>query len=294
MEARIALTLRTVCGLPTPAIARAFLTSEETLAQRLVRAKAKIRDAGIPYRVPPEDMLDERLDGVLAVLYLVFTDAYAGAEDGRAPPQSLAEAAISLARLLDERLPGRASINGLLALMLLHGARAPARYDASGDLVLLEDQDRGLWNRVWIAEGLERVETALHTPGAVPSTYAIQAAIAALHARAETPEATDWPQIAGLYAVLMRLHPTPVVELNHAVAVSMVDGPAKALDLADALAGRGALAGYHLLAATRADFLRRLGRKAEALDAYREAMALAPGGADRRLLARRIESLQTP
>ncbi len=291
MEARIALTLRTVCGLPTSAIARAFLTSEETLAQRLVRAKAKIRDAGIPYRVPPDDMLAERLDGVLAVLYLVFTDAYAGSDDGRAPPESLAQEAIGLARLLDERLPGRASINGLLALMLLHGARAPARYDAAGDLVLLEDQDRRLWNRAWIAEGLERVETALRTPRAIPSTYAVQAAIAALHARAETPEATDWPQIAGLYAVLLRLHPTPVVELNHAVAVSMVDGPARALDLVDALAGRGALAGYHLLAATRADFLRRLGRKAEALAAYREAMALAPGGADRRLLARRIESL---
>ena len=291
MEARVALTLRTVCGLTTLAIARAFLVAEETLAQRLVRAKAKIRDAGIPYRVPPDDMLDERLEGVLAVLYLVYTDAYAGAEDGRGPPESLADEAIGLARLLDERLPGRPAINGLLALMLLHGARAPARYDAAGDLVLLEDQDRTLWNRAWIAEGLERVETALRVATGAPSTYAIQAAIAALHARALTPEATDWPQIAGLYAVLLRLHPTPVVELNHAVAVSMVDGPARALDLVDALAGRGALAGYHLLAATRADFLRRLARKAEALAAYHEAIALAPGGADRRLLARRIESL---
>ncbi len=294
MEARVALTLRTVCGLPTPAIARAFLVSEETLAQRLVRAKAKIRGAGIPYRVPPDDRLAERLDGVLAVLYLVFTDTYAGAEETRGPPGSLAEEAVGLARLLDERLPGRPAINGLLALMLLHGARAPARYDAAGELVLLENQDRGLWNRAWIAEGLERVETALRAPAGIPSTYAVQAAIAALHARAETPDETDWPQIAGLYAVLMRLHPTPVVELNHAVAVSMVDGPARALGLLDALAARGSLAGYHLLPAARADFLRRLGRKAEAITAYREAMALAPGGADRRLLARRIAGLQGP
>jgi RNA polymerase sigma-70 factor (ECF subfamily) len=293
MEARVALTLRTVCGLTTPAIARAFLTSEETLAQRLVRAKAKIRAAGIPYRVPPDDMLDERLDGVLAVLYLVFTDAYAEADSGRGSTQSLAEEAIGLARLLDERLPGRPTINGLLALMLLHGARAPARHDAAGDLVLLEDQDRGLWNRAWVAEGLERVETALRAPG-LPSSYAVQAAIAALHARAPTAQDTDWPQIAGLYAVLLRIHPSPVIELNHIVSVSMVDGPARALDLVDALAARGGLAGYHLLPATRADFLRRLGRSVEAAAAYRQALDLAPGEADRRLLAGRIRALETP
>ena len=294
MEARIALTLRAVCGLPTPAIARAFLVSEETLAQRLVRAKAKIRDAGIPYRMPPDEGLAERLEGVLAVLYLVFTDAYAGPDESRGPAESLAEEAIGLARLLDERLPGRPAINGLLALMLLHGARSPARFDAAGELVLLENQDRSLWRQAWIAEGLERVEIALRAPGARPSSYAVQAAIAALHARAATPEATDWPQIAGLYGVLMRLHPTPVVELNHAVAVSMVDGPARALDLVDALAGRGTLAGYHLLPAARADFLRRLGRTVEAAAAYREAMALAPSGAERRLLVRRIEALAAP
>jgi RNA polymerase sigma-70 factor (ECF subfamily) len=291
MEARVALTLRTVCGLTTPAIARAFLTSEETLAQRLVRAKAKIRAAGIPYRVPPDDMLAERLDGVLAVLYLVFTDAYAGRGSERGPPESLATAAIGLARLLDERLPGRPAINGLLALMLLHGARAPARHDASGDLVLLEDQDRGLWNRAWVAEGLERVETALRAPG-FPSSYAVQAAIAALHARAATAQDTDWPQIAGLYAVLLRIHPSPVIELNHIVAVSMVDGPARALDLADALVARGALAGYHPLPATRADFLRRLGRSEEAAAAYRQALDLAPGEADRRLLERRLRTIE--
>ena len=197
----MALTPRTVCSLPTASVARAFLVTEETMSQRLVRAKAKIRAAGIPYRTPPRELLDERVRGVLAVIYLVFTEAYAGD-----PRQSLATEAIGLARRLNALLPGRGDASGLLALMLLHEARRPARYDAAGDLVLLEDQDRGLWDTAMIAEGLALVEPALKaaTP---PSPYAVQAAIAALHAQATTPEATDWRQIEGLYAVLMRLAP---------------------------------------------------------------------------------------
>lgn len=290
MEARVALTLRTVCGLTTGEVARAFLTAEAAMAQRLVRAKAKIRAAAIPYRVPPAELLDERLEGVLAVLYLVFTEGYAATPDDAAARRGLAGEATRLARLIGGLMPGRAAVEGLLALMLLQDARRAARATPEGDIVLLEDQDRALWDRGQIEEGLALVERALRRPGR-PSPYAVQAAIAALHARAPSAAETDWPQIAALYAVLERIAPSPVVELNRAVAVAMVDGPAKALDLVDALIARGELAGYHLAPAVRADLLRRLGRRDEAADAYRQALGLAQLAPERRLLARRLAEL---
>jgi RNA polymerase sigma-70 factor (ECF subfamily) len=285
LEARVALTLRTVCGLATAVVARAFLVAEETMAQRLVRAKAKIRAAGIPFRTPPREVLAERIEGVLAVIYLVFTEAYVGE-----PRRNLASEAIGLARRLDSLLPGRAAIHGLLALMLLHEARRPARHDAAGDIVLLEDQDRSLWDRAMIDEGLALVRQAL-AGGAPPSPYAVQAAIAALHDEATTAAATDWPQITALYAVLTRLAPSPVVELNHAVALAMVDGPAAALQRVDALAARGVLVGYDALPAVRADLLRRLGRAAEARGAYEDALRLAPHAPERRFFQRRLAAL---
>jgi RNA polymerase sigma-70 factor (ECF subfamily) len=289
-EAQVALTLRAVCGLATPAVARAFLVSEDTMAQRLVRAKQKIRDARIPYTTPEPDKLDERVEGVLTVIYLVFTEGYAQSSGVDLMREDLAQEAIRLARLLDGLLPRRPAVEGLLALALLHHSRRGARTTPEGDIVLLENQDRSLWDYAEIAEGLELVERALRQP-VRPSTYVIQAAIAALHARAPRPDATDWPQIVGLYEVLLRLHPSPVVELNHAAAVSMVDGPARALDLLDALAARGTLAGYHLLPAVRADVLRRLDRRAGAQAAYREAIALAKLEPERRLLERRLREL---
>lgn len=290
MEARVALTLRTICGLTTGEVARAFLSAEAAMAQRLVRAKAKIRAAAIPYRVPPAELLDERLEGVLAVLYLVFTEGYAATPDDAAARRGLAGEAIRLARLICGLMPERGAVEGLLALMLLQDARRAARATADGDIVLLEDQDRSLWDRDRIDEGLALVEAALRRPGA-PSPYAVQAAIAALHARAPSSAETDWPQIAALYAVLERIAPSPVVELNRAVAVAMVDGPARALDLVDALIARGELAGYHLAPAVRADLLRRLGRMDEAAHAYRQALGLAHLAAERRLLARRLAEL---
>jgi RNA polymerase sigma-70 factor, ECF subfamily len=285
LEAQVALTLRTVCSLPTPVVAHAFLVSEETMAQRLVRAKGKIRTAGIPYQTPPREQLDARVDGVLAVIYLVFTEAYAGD-----PLRSLAAEAIGLARRLDALLPRRGAVCGLLALMLLHEARRPARYDAAGDIVLLEDQDRTQWDQGMIAEGLALVEPAL-TASVPPSAYAVQAAIAALHDRAARPEDTDWRQILGLYAVLMRLAPSPVIELNHAAALAVVDGPAAALPLVEALAARETLAGYDVLPAVRADLLRRLGRTDEARAAYAEALALARHDPERRFFQRRLAEL---
>ena len=289
-EAQVGLTLRAVCGLATAEVARAFLVSEETMAQRLVRAKQKIREARIPYVTPEPDRLDERVAGVLAVIYLVFTEGYAVTSGAELMREDLALEAIRLARLLDALLPGRAAIEGLLALVLLHHARRRARATPEGDVILLEDQDRGLWDQAEIAEGLALVDAALRKPGR-PSAYAVQAAIAALHARAPRHDATDWPQIVGLYEVLLRLHPSPVVELNHAAAVSMVDGPARALDLLDALSARGTLAGYHLLPAVRADVLRRLNRREEARAAYRAALALAKLHPERRLLERRLAEL---
>jgi RNA polymerase sigma-70 factor (ECF subfamily) len=288
LEAQVALTLRTVCGLGTEAVARAFLVSEETMAQRLVRAKRKIRAAGIPYQVPPPAALDERLEGVLAALYLVFTDAYAGD-----PSRSLAAEAIGLARRLNALLPGRAGPQGLLALMLLTEARRPARTDAAGDMVLLEDQDRRLWNQIAIAEGLPLVRRALKARGRA-SPYAVQAAIAAVHAEASSAAETDWRQIVGLYEVLMRLAPSPVVALNHAAAVAMADGPERGLALVEALAVQGGLASYPLLPAAQADLLRRLGRQTEALTAYDRALALASQEAERRYYRRRIAELGGP
>ena len=289
-ETQVALTLRAVCGLTTEAVARAFLVGTPTMAQRLVRAQQKIRDAGIPYETPEPALLDARVDGVLAVIYLVFTEGYAGTAGAALMREDLTREAIRLGRLLDTLLPGRAAIQGLLALMLLHDARRAARATADGDVVLLDQQDRSRWDHGQIAEGAALVERALRTQG-TPSPYAVQAAIAALHAQAPHPEATDWPQIVGLYEVLLRLQPSPVIELNHAVAVSMVDGPSRGLDLLDALAARGGLDGYHLLPAARADLLRRLGRRAEARGAYRAALVLAKLEPERRLLARRLAEL---
>jgi RNA polymerase sigma-70 factor, ECF subfamily len=290
-EVQVALTLRTVCGLSTAQVARAFLVSEEAMAQRLVRAKQKIRLAGIPYEVPERDTLVPRLDGVLAVIYLVFTEGYVATSGADLMRPDLAAEAIRLGRLLDRLLPDRTGIKGLLALMLLHDARRAGRETAGGDIVLLEEQDRSRWDRAQIEEGLRMVDDALRVPGR-PQPYAVQAAIAALHARAPSYEQTDWPQIAGLYEVLLRINPSPVVELNHAAAVSMVDGPARALDLVDAIAARGGLDGYELLPAVRADLLRRLGRKEEAMEAYATATEATQLEPLRRLYARRVREME--
>lgn len=285
-EAQVALTLRTVCGITTEEIARAFLVPVPTMAQRLVRATGKIRDARIPYRVPSAGELHERLSAVLAVVYAVFTEGYAATAGDALVRRELCGEAIRLGRLLATLTPGESEVEGLLALMLLHDARRGTRTSPTDDIVLLEDQDRTQWNHMQIDEGLRTVDVALHRGRVGP--YAIQAAIAALHARAREAADTDWRQIAALYSLLLQHSPGPVVELNHAVAVAMVDGPAPALLLVDAIAGRDELHGYHLLHAVRADLLRRLGRFDEAGAAYETAFRLATLEPERRFLQRRI------
>ena len=301
-DAQIALTLREVCGLTTEEIARAFLTPAPTLAQRIVRAKGKIRDARIPYEVPPRAVLPERLDAVLRVIYLVFNEGYAASSGPQVTRHDVSGEAIRLARLLVELLPalresqgatspsrGESDAKGLLALMLLHDSRRAARSSASGEIILLEDQDRSLWNRDQIAEGTRLVEQALSSGGGGP--YAIQAAIAAVHAGAATAGETDWDEIVGLYSVLMGMDPSPVIELNRAVAIAMRDGPAAGLTIIDSILARGDLRDYRLAHAARAELCRRLGKTADARVSFERALALTRQEPERRLLERRLAEL---
>ena len=288
-ETQVALTLREVCGLTTEEIAQAFLTPAPTLAQRIVRAKAKIRDARIPYEVPPRAALPERLDAVLRVIYLVFNEGYAASSGPAVTRHDLSQEAIRLGRLVVELLPEPEAI-GLLGLMLLHESRREARTSADGGLVLLEDQDRSRWNTQMIAEGIAMVERALQSRPTGP--YVIQAAIAAVHAEAPDVARTDWAQIVGLYDALLRLDPSPVVELNRAVALAMHAGPEAGLTEVDLILGRGDLKNYRLAHAARADFLRRLGRRDEARKAYERALTLTRQEPERRFLSRRIEDLK--
>jgi RNA polymerase sigma-70 factor (ECF subfamily) len=290
MDARVALTLRTLGGLTTPEIARAFLVPEPTLAQRLVRAKRKIRDAGIPYRVPPAELLPERLDGVLHVLYLVFNEGYAASSGDSLVRRELSAEAIRLGRVVAALLPEEPEALGLLALMLLHDARREARTGAGGELVLLEDQDRSRWDAGRISEGQSLIEQALAMGR--PGPYQVQAAIASIHDDSARPSDTDWSEIASLYGSLMRMNPSPVVELNLAAAVAMRDGPATGLAMMDGISASGALDGYSYLHAARADLLRRLERWSEASRAYRRALELTANGPERDFLVKRLEDVQ--
>jgi RNA polymerase sigma-70 factor (ECF subfamily) len=292
LDARVALTLRTLGGLTTPEIARAFLVPEATLAQRLVRAKRKIREAAIPYRVPPGPELPERLDGVLATLYLVFNEGYLASSGEAAVRHDLCAEAIRLAALLADLLPDRPETHGLLALLLLQDSRREARVGADGSIALLEDQNRSLWDRAEIARGFETLDrgfaAAARLSHAFVGRYLLQASIAAEHARTVDGRQTDWRAIATLYEALGRIDPSPIVDLNRAVAIAQADGPEAGLVLLDEIAARGELAGYHLLPAARADLLRRLGRLSEAAVEYERALALSDNDAERRFLERRL------
>lgn len=287
-EAQIPMTLREVCNLTTEEIARAFLTKPATIAQRIVRAKAKIRDARIPYAVPPPSELPERLDTVLRVVYLVFNEGYSASLGASLTRADLSNEAIRLGRLLLQLLP-EPEVMGLLALMLLHESRRKARTSSDGDLILLEQQDRSLWNRELITEGAALIERALSSKRIGP--YTLQAAIAAVHAEAPDAEKTDWTQIVGLYDVLMRADPSPIVELNRAVAVAMRDNPSAGLELIDVILNRGDLAEYHLAHAARAELCRRLGRDDDARSSYKRALALTKQEPERRFLERRLAQL---